>query len=89
MGKTVWIVSASILIPTVISPSGIQVLPAIQPVVKTLTAFIRSPAWVLPTIGTAQRVYSREEIEVFAEDPEKLTAHRKANETMMNSIFSK
>ncbi|CAD6591305.1 MAG: hypothetical protein ASARMPRED_005303 [Alectoria sarmentosa] len=68
--------------------NGQDFLPAIQPVVKTLTAFIRSPAWVLPTIGTAQRVYSREEIEVFAEDPEKLTAHRKANETMMNSIFS-
>ncbi len=63
-------------------------LPAIQPLVNTLTVFIRSPKWVLPTIGSEQRAYSAAEIGAFATDPAKLTARRKANETMMNSIFS-
>ncbi|KAL9122380.1 MAG: hypothetical protein Q9187_001064 [Circinaria calcarea] len=68
--------------------SAIQILPKIQPVVNSLKMFIRSPAWVAPTIGTGQRTYSQQEISDFAENPGKLTAHRKASEITMNSLFS-
>lgn len=67
--------------------SGIQVLPAIQPIVKQLTTFIREPTWVSPPFGTEQHIYTREELKSFVDHPETLIDLRKANETGLNSMF--
>ena len=50
---------------------------------------MRSPLWVLPTIGDGQRVYSAEEIQHFRKTPEALLRVRKLNEAVVNSIFCK
>ncbi|KAH0845713.1 putative sterigmatocystin biosynthesis monooxygenase stcW [Fonsecaea pedrosoi] len=67
--------------------SGIQILPAIQPIVDQLTTFIREPTWISPPFGTEQRIYTEEEKERFKNDPEVLTLLRKANETNNNSML--
>ncbi|KAL4800789.1 monooxygenase [Aspergillus venezuelensis] len=68
--------------------SSVQILPAIQPVVKSVKIFIRSPVWVLPDISSAAGEYSVEEIGDFVECPEKVLSLRRENERTMNSIFS-
>jgi cation diffusion facilitator CzcD-associated flavoprotein CzcO len=68
--------------------SAVQILPAIQPVVKSVTIFIRSPVWVLPDISVEAGEFSAEQIKDFVEHPEKVLALRRENETTMNSIFS-
>lgn len=67
--------------------SGIQILPAVQPIVKKLTTFIRGPTWVSPTPGLEQHRYSEEEKAVFASNPELLNNLRKMNETATNCLF--
>lgn len=62
-------------------------LPAIQPIVKNLTIFIREATWVAPPFGIIQKVYSEEEKKAFAEVPEVLQELRKQNETGLNSMF--
>ena len=69
--------------------SGVQILPAIQPSAGTLTAFIRSPNWIISTVGTEQRAYTETEIKNFTYKAKVLTALRKANEAVMNSYFSR
>ncbi|RFU26005.1 hypothetical protein B7463_g10330, partial [Scytalidium lignicola] len=66
--------------------SGIQILPAIQPKVAKLTTFIREPTWVSPIQGLEQHVYSKEELESFANEPGLLLEYRKANETSLDTI---
>jgi hypothetical protein len=68
--------------------SAVQILPAIQPVVKSVTIFIRSPVWVLPDISVEAGEFSAEQIKDFVEHPEKVLALRRENERTMNSIFS-
>ncbi|OJD29100.1 fad nad-binding domain-containing protein [Diplodia corticola] len=69
--------------------SAIQVLPAIQPHVKSLTTFIRSPTWIAPPIGSSgQREYTEEEKEAFRTQPGALLAHRKEIEDGMNRYFA-
>ncbi|KAL2280752.1 hypothetical protein FJTKL_12265 [Diaporthe vaccinii] len=68
--------------------SAVQILPAIQPIVKSVTIFIRSPTWVLPDISTEAGQYKPEEIEAFVESPQKVLDLRRENERTMNSIFS-
>ncbi|KAL4949639.1 monooxygenase [Aspergillus filifer] len=68
--------------------SSVQILPAIQPIVKSVKIFIRSPVWVLPDISTQAGEYSAEEIEEFVASPEKVLALRRENERTMNSIFT-
>lgn len=68
--------------------SAVQILPAIQPVVKSVTIFIRSPTWVLPDISTEAGQFTPEEIQKFVEDPQTVLELRQNNERTMNSIFS-
>lgn len=68
--------------------SAVQILPQIQPIVKRLTTFIRSPSWVVPLIGSSQHAYTEDEIESFVRNPAYLTTLRKKNEAVANSIFS-
>ncbi|KAL1887135.1 hypothetical protein Sste5346_010424 [Sporothrix stenoceras] len=67
--------------------SGIQILPAVQPVAAHVTTFIRSSTWVTPLRGFGQHVYSNEERRAFATEPGTLLAWRKAAETNVNRIF--
>ena len=67
--------------------SAVQILPAIQPIVESLTTFIRSPLWLLPAIAKEQGNYSKELIEDFQTNPKSLIQLRKINETVVNSIF--
>jgi cation diffusion facilitator CzcD-associated flavoprotein CzcO len=69
--------------------SAVQILPAIQPVVKEVTIFIRSPAWVLPDISTEAGDYTPEEIAKFMREPETVLELRQNNERTMNSLFSR
>lgn len=71
------------------SSSAVQILPTIQPVVESLINFVRSPNWLLTSIGTEQRDYTQEEIDIFTHEPGALMALRKANENVVNSIFGK
>jgi cation diffusion facilitator CzcD-associated flavoprotein CzcO len=68
--------------------SGIQILPALQPIVNQLTTFVREPTWISPPFGTSQRTYSIEEKQQFANNPSTLTTLRKVNETNNNSMLS-
>ncbi|KAL4966094.1 flavin-containing monooxygenase [Aspergillus stella-maris] len=68
--------------------SSVQILPAIQPIVKSVKIFIRSPVWVLPDISSAAGEYTAEEIGEFVSNPEKVLSLRRENERTMNSIFS-
>ncbi|KAL2848154.1 monooxygenase [Aspergillus pseudoustus] len=68
--------------------SAVQILPAIQPIVKSVTIFIRSPVWVLPDISSEAGKFSTEQIAEFVSDPEKVLALRQENERTMNSIFT-
>lgn len=68
--------------------SAIQVLPAIQPHVKNLTTFIRSPTYIAPPMGTSdQREYTEEEKQAFKNQPGALLKHRKEMEDGLNKYF--
>ena len=71
------------------SASAVQILPAIQPVVKSVTNFIRSPTWITSLVAHGQHYYTEEELADFATKPDHLMAVRKANEKVVNSLFSK
>ncbi|KAL8672171.1 MAG: hypothetical protein Q9168_003370 [Polycauliona sp. 1 TL-2023] len=68
--------------------SAVQLLPEIQSKAHVVTTFMRSPLWVLPSIGDGQQVYGAEEIQHFKDNPEALLRVRKLNEAVVNSIFS-
>jgi cation diffusion facilitator CzcD-associated flavoprotein CzcO len=78
-GKTVALIGSG--------SSALQVLPAIQPSVKRVTNFVRSPIWVLPTISSAPTEFTKENIRDFRAFPDKHTDLRKYNETVVNSIY--
>ncbi|KAL7627403.1 hypothetical protein AAE478_001596 [Parahypoxylon ruwenzoriense] len=79
-GKNVLLVGAG--------SSAVQILPAIQPIVKRAKIFIRSPVWVLPDISTESGRYSPEQINKFVNDPQSVLELRQNNERTMNSIFT-
>ncbi|CAG9953894.1 unnamed protein product [Clonostachys rosea f. rosea IK726] len=73
--------------------SAIQILPSIQPIVKQLTTFIRSPTWISPNFAAQfasadgkNFTYSEEQLKDF-EDPEKLLAYRKKIEHDFNKLY--
>lgn len=68
--------------------SAVQILPAIQPVVRSVTIFIRSPTWLLPDISTEAGQFAREDIERFVREPQAVLRLRQENERTMNSIFT-
>ncbi|VUC25597.1 unnamed protein product [Clonostachys rosea] len=74
--------------------SGIQIVSAVQPIVKSLVTFIRSPTWI--TAGFAQSHagpggsnfrYTEEQKEEFRTDPDKYRNYRKEIEGELNSRF--
>lgn len=69
------------------SSSALQVLPAIQPKVKNIVNFVRSPIWILPTISSGAKNFTKDEILGFGTHKDRHTALRKYNESVMNSIF--
>jgi len=69
--------------------SALQVLPAIQSLVKRVVNFVRSPIWILPTISSAANDFTKEQIRTFRAFPDKHMALRKYNETVVNSIYRK
>ena len=73
---------------TIPRSSAVQLLPQIQPVVKHLTTFIRSPSWIVPLIGSGQHNYTQDEKEALIQNPKNLMILRKTNEAVVNSIFS-
>ncbi|KAI1349311.1 hypothetical protein F5Y01DRAFT_187911 [Xylaria sp. FL0043] len=66
---------------------GIQVLPAIRDKCSKVTTFIRNPAWVLPTAGLEQRLFSEEEKSTFENKPGALLEYRKTIENGLNGSF--
>ncbi|KAI1259174.1 FAD/NAD(P)-binding domain-containing protein [Xylariaceae sp. FL1019] len=68
--------------------SAVQLLPAIQPIVKSVKMIIRTPSWILPDISTESSVMSPERIKQLVQSPELLLNVRRENERTMNSIFS-
>ncbi|KAK4997011.1 hypothetical protein LTR66_003501 [Elasticomyces elasticus] len=67
--------------------SGIQILPAIQPKVASLTTFIRNPTWVSPVQGLEQHVYSEQEKDDFKNKSGLLLEYRKQNETALDTLI--
>lgn len=75
--------------------SGVQIIPSIQPQVKKLTAFLRSPVWVIPGIGSTHSgpggtnfQYSREQIQKFKDDPEEYDRYCRDVEGALNKRFT-
>ena len=64
--------------------SAIQILPTIQPVVKRLTTFIRTPTWISPPFGPDPESCSNPETKI---DPKDIMKQRKVNENHLNSLF--
>ncbi|OAA54251.1 Flavin monooxygenase-like protein [Niveomyces insectorum RCEF 264] len=73
--------------------SGIQLVPNIYPLVKSLVAFNRSPTWIAPEFGFVMAkdgrdtVYTEEQRRAFREHPETLLQHRREVEHIMNLRF--
>ncbi|GAD92007.1 flavin-binding monooxygenase-like family protein [Paecilomyces variotii No. 5] len=73
--------------------SAIQVVPTIQPIVKKLISFIRSPTWIAPQFvgqiapdGRATR-YTEEQKEAFRKDPELIRKYRQEVDQALNARF--
>lgn len=72
--------------------SAIQIVPSIQPIVRSMTTFIRSPTWISPNFAGENTKdggnfkYSDQELKEF-EDPEKLLAYRKKIEHGFNKLY--
>ncbi|KAI1106978.1 monooxygenase [Jackrogersella minutella] len=79
-GKRVLLVGAS--------SSAVQILPAIQPIVKRAKIFIRSPVWVLPDISSESGKFSPQQLQGFINNPQSVLEMRQNNERTMNSIFT-
>ncbi|KAI1305542.1 FAD/NAD(P)-binding domain-containing protein [Xylaria venustula] len=68
--------------------SAVQILPAIQPIVRKAKIIIRTPSWVVKDISTGAAVLTSNQIEDFIKKPEVLMALRQENERNMNAIFT-
>lgn len=69
--------------------SGVQILPAIQPIVRSAKAFVRTPRWALPSVNAKSGKFSDEDMQRFASDPGAVTEVRLQNERTLNSFFSR
>ncbi|KPI36748.1 putative sterigmatocystin biosynthesis monooxygenase stcW [Cyphellophora attinorum] len=75
--------------------SSIQIIPAIQPRVKELVSFYRTPQWISSGLGVAgytdpegkNFTFSDEQKAQFRDDPEYYLKFRKAMEQQINSSF--
>ncbi|KIW96289.1 uncharacterized protein Z519_03358 [Cladophialophora bantiana CBS 173.52] len=73
--------------------SAIQVVPTIQPIVKSLISFTRSPTWIAPQFAGQMAsdgratTYTEEEKQKFLEDPEHLRKYRQEIDHLINARF--
>lgn len=77
--------------------SGIQIVPALQPHVAQMYAFIRSPTWIAPSQGFVDPTdggkplgnihYTAEEKKRFHDNPEEFLQYRKDIESSLNRII--
>ncbi|TEA10419.1 FAD-binding monooxygenase moxY [Colletotrichum sidae] len=74
--------------------SAVQIVPNIQPLVGSLSCFIRSSSWVVGGFGQrfagkkgSNFKYSEEQHEILKNDPKKYLAYRKKIESELNSRF--
>jgi cation diffusion facilitator CzcD-associated flavoprotein CzcO len=66
--------------------SGIQIVPTLQPLAKSLTAHLRSNTWITPSVsenllkklpdGSLDTRYSEDQIQEFRKNPGALIQHR-------------
>ncbi|KAF4987751.1 hypothetical protein FGRMN_10175 [Fusarium graminum] len=68
--------------------SSVQILPAIQPIAKSVKVFVRTPRWTLPSVSSKKGTILPEEIERFIENPHLVTDIRLTNEQTLNSFFT-
>ncbi|KAH6711188.1 hypothetical protein BKA61DRAFT_556177 [Leptodontidium sp. MPI-SDFR-AT-0119] len=74
--------------------TGIQVVPKLQPTVKSLEVYVRSPTYILPSVGfgvessTFNKPYTKEEKIRFKSDKKYYREFRKAIEQQMNENFA-
>ncbi|KAL6406554.1 hypothetical protein AUP68_09353 [Ilyonectria robusta] len=68
--------------------SSAQILPAIQPIVKTARVFVRTPRWTLPSVNSKKGKFSPEEMERFVNEPDTVLNLRLENERTLNSFFT-
>jgi len=73
--------------------SAIQIVPSLQPIVKHMTTFIRSPTWISSNFAAQHAgpdgknfAYSEQQMKEFA-DPNKLLAYRKKIEHDFNKLY--
>lgn len=52
-----------------------------------MTNFIRTPTWILPTVGLRREAFAQEELDKFANTPGELTTYRKGIEAGLNEQF--
>ena len=69
------------------SSSGVQILPAIQPIAKRVTTVIRTPTWISPSFGPDQDTYSKDQNQDSVVKPSDLLKLRKGIENGLNSLF--
>jgi len=75
--------------------SAIQIVPHLQPIVRNMKSFIRSPTWIAPSQGFVDPAnegpsnfhYSDEEKKQFRDNPEEFLKYRKKIEADMNRTF--
>jgi hydroxyversicolorone monooxygenase len=69
--------------------SSIQVVPAMQPYVKHMDVFVRSPVWFAPLAGNYghNHEYTDEQRASFKRDPTQLMAHAKELDYAVNCSF--
>ncbi|KAG4281911.1 hypothetical protein FPRO06_10815 [Fusarium proliferatum] len=74
--------------------SSIQVVPTLQPLCDKIDVYVRSPTYILPTVGFGiessnfNAPYTAADIERFNNDPEYYKAFRKQIEQQMNENFA-
>lgn len=70
--------------------SAIQTLPNMQPYVKHIDTYVRTPIWFVSIAGNngTGKEYSEEERIKFRSDPKALVQHAKFLEDSMNSMWS-
>ncbi len=86
-GKTVAVIGGG--------SSGVQVIPNIQPKVRKLTAFLRSPVWITTGFGAKHAgpggtnfKYSEEQLKQFNEDPAAYDKYCREIEGELNKRFN-
>ncbi|KAF9883658.1 hypothetical protein FE257_003092 [Aspergillus nanangensis] len=86
-GKTVAVIGGG--------SSAVQIIPSIQPKVKRVTAFLRSPVWITTGFGAKHAgpggtnfAYSEEQIKTFNEDPASHVQYCRDVEGELNKRFT-